>query len=279
VYLAVVDGSPSAPLPDRESFDPAEEWPRKSNSDRELDDLRARAYGPHPDIEADPAALARLIDLEAAHVAMPDAGHGLAAGEGASHTSANAESRIAVEQVLPTSVSIRERRPTAPSQSAAKLLTQPHATAWTRGWFIAGSILIVVNVIILLSLTWHFGPRPDVTLQLSEAETRSDLLDVLDNREWVPDPSTLRQFEPFHDVDVWSVENDQGYVCLAAWDRGSGRFETQCVPPRTELAMYVTVPAEAMGGFGERLPEGSFVSLHLRENTVDVYVHHPQTAD
>ena len=41
---------------------------RMSDAERELNDLRARAYGPKPDIEADPAAIARLIELEAAHV-------------------------------------------------------------------------------------------------------------------------------------------------------------------------------------------------------------------
>ena len=42
---------------------------RLSDAERELNDLRARAYGPKPDIEADPAAIARLIELETAHVA------------------------------------------------------------------------------------------------------------------------------------------------------------------------------------------------------------------
>lgn len=170
-------------------------------------------------------------------------------------------------------------RPAASSQNGARLVTQPHTAAWSRGWFIAGLMVIVINIIILLSLTWNFAPRPDATLHLTEVETSSDLLEVLENRELNPDGSTLRRFERFHDVDVWSISNDQGYVCLVAWDRGSGRFETQCVPPGTELAVYVTVPAEATGGFGQRLTEGSFVSLHLRENTVDVYVDQPGTGD
>ena len=45
-----------------------------SDAERELNELRARAYGPHPDIQADPAALARLTELEAAHIASPPDG-------------------------------------------------------------------------------------------------------------------------------------------------------------------------------------------------------------
>ena len=37
------------------------------DAERELRDLRIRAYGPNPDIGSDPAALARLAELEAAH--------------------------------------------------------------------------------------------------------------------------------------------------------------------------------------------------------------------
>ena len=39
-----------------------------SAEERELRELRARAYGPHADIQRDPAALARLTELEAARV-------------------------------------------------------------------------------------------------------------------------------------------------------------------------------------------------------------------
>ena len=41
------------------------------DADRELNDLRARAYGPDSDIHTDPAARARLIELEAAHLSIP----------------------------------------------------------------------------------------------------------------------------------------------------------------------------------------------------------------
>ena len=42
-----------------------------SPDENELRELRARAYGPNADIQSDPAALARLSELEAAHMPKP----------------------------------------------------------------------------------------------------------------------------------------------------------------------------------------------------------------
>ncbi|KQZ23963.1 hypothetical protein ASD43_06065 [Microbacterium sp. Root553] len=45
-----------------------------AESERELRELRLRAYGPRADIAADPVALRRLEQLEAARAAIPDSG-------------------------------------------------------------------------------------------------------------------------------------------------------------------------------------------------------------
>lgn len=45
-----------------------------AESERELRELRLRAYGPGADIAADPVALRRLEELEAARAAIPDSG-------------------------------------------------------------------------------------------------------------------------------------------------------------------------------------------------------------
>jgi hypothetical protein len=281
VYVAVVDGSSYAPNPDRESSERGGKSSRESDADRELSDLRARAYGPDPDIEADPAALARLIDLEAAHVAAPAAvagtGYGVAAATDASRIVPTTDARIAMGRATPAAGPMSGRRAATSSTRYAPSVWERAADPRNRAWFITGSIVVVV--IVVFSLIWLFGPRADATLHMTERETSGELLHVLGNRGWSADVSTLHQFEPFHDVEVWSLETGSGYVCLVAWDRGSGRFETQCVPPRTELAMYVEVTAEATAGFGERLPDGSVVSLHLREDTVDVYVDSPHADD
>ena len=121
-------------------------------------------------------------------------------------------------------------------------------------------------------------------MQPTESETDSSLfIETLIARDEDPDISTLRQFERYHDIDVWSVqvssvENSSGNTCLIAWDRRGGRFQYECLATGIELAVHMTVVAEADDGFGEWLADGSIISLHLRENTVDVFVHSPPAA-
>ena len=72
-YVEAVDGSSSAPESGPEALELRPEGPRPSHPEREPDELRARASGPDADIEADPAAMARLVELEAAHLAAATA--------------------------------------------------------------------------------------------------------------------------------------------------------------------------------------------------------------
>ncbi|MEV4686901.1 hypothetical protein [Microbacterium sp. LWH3-1.2] len=51
-----MDGTPSAPDSDPESLERTERPSRAADDRRELNALRARAYGPQADISADPAA-------------------------------------------------------------------------------------------------------------------------------------------------------------------------------------------------------------------------------
>ena len=256
--------------------------PSRPDAERELNDLRARAYGPESDIEADPAAIARLIELETAQVAaatlvnVPAPVDNRAAD--AAPTSTPARDRVAASPAAPNA------EPTIPATSragSARSLWQ-HATLMRgREWFVVGSIVVAA---ILGSAAWLLAPHADATLQQTEGETDSGLIEGLLVPDEHPDISTLHQFERYHDIDVWSVrvssvENSLGNTCLLAWDRrGGGRFQYECLATGIELAVHMTVVAEADDGFGEWLADGSIISLHLRENTVDVFVHSPPSA-
>ena len=78
---------------------------RLSDAERELYALRSRAYGPEPDIDADPAAIARLIELE------PNAG-------AAAHVDAADLDGSRVAEATPTGAPARES--VAPDPSAPK---------------------------------------------------------------------------------------------------------------------------------------------------------------
>ncbi len=288
MYVAIVDGSPSASDSDSESFERITRS-RQSDSERELHDLRARAYGPESDIEADPAAIARLIELETTHVAgtsplnvTPSVENG-AADQGS--TSAPTRDTVAASPAAPKGeppiqATSRER--------SARSLWRRSTLTLSREWFVLGSIVVAA---ILGSVVWIIAPdrdgtlHPDATLQPTESDRESSLfIESLIARDEDPNISTLRQFERYHDIDVWSVqvssvEDSSGNnTCLIAWDRMGGRVQYECLPRGIEVAVNMTVEAESVDRVGEWLADGSMISLHLRENTVDVFILSPPAA-
>ena len=116
------------------------------------------------------------------------------------------------------------------------------------------------------------GPHPGATQHPIPVETEFSLADPLINDGVNPDISTLHQYQSYRDVKLWSVTDERGYLCLAAWEQGlSGLFEYQCAAPGIEP--LVDLEAEPEGnGFGDWLPEGSFVRFQLHGAGVDVYL-------
>ena len=210
MYVAIVDGSASASNSHSESFERITRS-RPSDTERELNDLRARAYGPRSDIEADPAAIARLIELETAHVAVTSPLNVTASVEnGAAHpasTSAPARYTVAASPAAPKGEPLI---PTTSRERSARSLWQRSTLTLSREWFGLGSIVVAA---ILGSAAWLLAPHPDgtfhpdATLQPTESDRESSLfIESLIARDEDPDISTLRQFERYHDIDVWSVQ-------------------------------------------------------------------------
>ena len=254
-YVEAVDGRPSAPESDPEPPELTERNSRPASAERELVELRTRAYGADADIDDDPAAVARLVELEAAHVVAHEASSAV---------------------VAPAAAPLAEAT-VAADPSAEPMRATPHVASRPRhrgAWPIAAAILTAV--VVLAAIAWYLAPHPDATLHQTEVQADSAIIDVLSAQGRGPDASTLRQFETYHEVGVWSVENAAGRVCFVVWDiGGSGRFSIKCAPPAREVALSLTVEPEDGDGFGRWLPEGSVVSFHFRENTVDVFVRPP----
>ena len=262
MYVATVDGSSSASDSDRGTT-PS----RVSDAERELDDLRARAYGPKSDIESDPAAMARLIELEAAHVGAAPPGDPT---ESVGSRAANSSSRApAARESVAADAAGSQAKPTIP--------TTPSKSSTRRTLFLVGSTVVVAMLV--FAATWLHALPPDAILRPTVGEPDDRIIQTLMSQGEVPDPSTLRQFERYHDLDVWSVENRSGDTCIIAYNRGSmGRFQFHCGPPAVELVLHMPVGPDPDDSFGDWLPSGSVVSLHLRENTVAIFVHSPPPA-
>ncbi len=165
--------------------------------------------------------------------------------------------------------------PTASGEGSRRPVWHRTTRIRSRVWFVVGLIVLVATLI--YAAIWLLTPHPDATLQPTAAGPDKSAIQELTANVGDPDISTLRHFQRYREIAVWSVDNGSGDTCLLAWDGGggSGQFEFQCLLPAVELALHMPVVADADDGFGEWLADGSVISLHLRRGTVDIFIHPP----
>jgi hypothetical protein len=233
-----------------------EGFTHSSDADRELDELRRRAYGPDPDIGVDPPALARLRELEAAHRADVERRADVPTSKSAAGT-----------DVAPTA---------APADAASAGDT---ATWWSRlAW--AGGALIVAGGIVATALLIS-APRPEATLHRTAAEADNQVrrLVAVEARLLEIDTSTLRGYGSFHGLEIWSGVNAFASPCLVAVHRASGNLsEWRCAPFPADLIMDVSSSGDGFEGFDGLAGDG-IIRFMLRGDTVDAYVYLMTEAD
>lgn len=237
-----------------------------SDADLELRTLRARAYGPHPDIADDPVALARLTELETARrrlaaPAMPERAETAAAP--------------GVPAAVPTGVAAPAaegdaERSAAPAGEPASSVRPWVARALAVG---LGAAIGGVAAAFLLS-----GPRPDAILRPTGDAADSALIALLASEgqeysldrgelrgasEMEIDLSTLRGFDTYQDIELWSARNVFDAPCLIAVRRARGDVvDRLCVPSGVDLYVDTT-------GHGSLAP-GESVRFLLRGDIVEV---------
>jgi len=115
------------------------------------------------------------------------------------------------------------------------------------------------------------APRPVATLQRVEATADVEMLDILAlEGPGEINPSSLRSYESYRGVEVWSATNSFGAPCILTVDRSGGDVPgASCVPEPAELF------ADLMG-YG--LPDGGRARLVFRGDTVDVFEYRPEAA-
>ena len=235
----------------------------------ELRALHARAYGPDPDIQNDPAALARLIELEAARAeAASPAAAEVVPAEPASGlpVPAASDDRAGLGQT-PEPPSRPE--PAARSSLVRRLTSSPSRLVGMATVAGVAVLAVVYGVATLL------GPRPDATLSTTGATVDDLLVGLVRNSGPIDiDLSTLESFDTFLGVEPWSAVDDYGNPCLILIERSRQRLvEAQCTPPEADLmADFGAWPAYEYD-FGDRLPDGSIVRFHHRGDTVEAFVH------
>lgn len=255
-----------------------------SDAGRELDELRVRAYGPDHDIDGDPRALARLRELEAAHLADVQR----RANALTSDSSARTESaKVGAHSVIGFAEAQGPHSPgpavAALSQpvrdsSLGSLLRRATRTWWGRLVWVAGMLVVAAAIVVaaLLILT----PRPDATLRLTAVEADDQVRTLVSSAEraggYEIDPSTLRAFGSYHGFNIWFGVNAFGSPCLVAVHRAFDYLSrARCAPFPADLIVDVSSSGEGLD-----IPTGDGIIRFIRRgDTVDAYVYLLPEAD
>lgn len=237
-----------------------------SDSDRELRDLRARAFGPHPDIEKDPIALARLEALEEALVAA----RAVAVTPSQTATSDAAADVAPAVGPTPTTEPAREPDAVAAAGSGASI-RRLATTSAGRLWLIAG--VAAAAIALVYGVDWIVGPRPDATMHPIAAEPDVWVVSQLEGLgPQAPYQSTLRAYEAYRGIELWSGLDVWGSPCLFGFDRSlTTMVFAECIPREGELFGDVGDWPHPMEFEG--LAEGSVIRFQLLRDSVDVFVY------
>ena len=193
---------------------------RSFDDERELRARQRRAYGPDPDIQDDPAALARLVELEAVARSCL---RRLAAdrGEPPADPAATAAA-LGVRPRLPVPVARVRIEPAEGSATRRSLARRLHVVA-------VSARSAVATAAGSLRSRWSYAiatlvaPRPDASLAPTGAPPDDVLIAFVRNSGPIDiDLSTLRSYETFRGIEPWSAVDDYGNPCLILIDgRGS----------------------------------------------------------
>jgi hypothetical protein len=231
-----------------------------SPDDKELRDLRARAYGLDPDIQDDPVALARLVELEAAH---------LGGEKSPEPAETAAEAVLVVAAPTRSAETTEEVRPRSFWQAVK-------STSNGRRWLLGGSVVLVVAI--LYAVSWFAPQRPETTLQPTALKADDATLRALSFAPLAEvDTETLRGYEPYRGVRPWIAENAQGSRCLMAIS-GNILWGIRCTPGEAELMLDLNVSPLDPAPYSEGLADGTVIRFRVNGDSVEAYVYPPPTA-
>lgn len=239
------------------------------DAERELAVLRARAYGPAADIETDHAALARLRELEAAHLQGPP----VRGDEADAPGSAGARDPDVEESATQGGVGAEA----GPDDSAVAAIVDPlrlrsrrgPVTRASRATIAAGGVAAALAV--GYAVDWLVGPHADATLLPVTDTASSSALAMLGYLEAQPAASTIRGYDSFWGIEPWFFKNEQGFHCFMLVTGPATVDGANCVPPGVDL--FADISSQLLDEQTEPLPAGSMIRFHHRDGRVDVYVY------
>ncbi|TAP42861.1 hypothetical protein [Arthrobacter sp. S39] len=258
----------------------------RSDAERELDELRRRAYGRQADIQSDPAALVRLAELEAARTASLRAAAGTevtapAAAPDSGSVAHSTWNTFIEEWPEPATSIAPVAEPSTGLMSSAwrrRIATQVRRYSFTAT---ALAVFVAVFVAAVFTVAWIVRPHPDATLRpiADEADTAVfTMLSFLSTLEFpwgeAAGQSSFRGYQQYRGFEPWFFVDGRGYRCFMLIDR-SGPFVdgANCVPPGVDLFADVGGQTHSGDDAVMGLPKGSVVRFHYRGDSVDVFLY------
>jgi hypothetical protein len=235
-----------------------------SPDENELRELRARAYGPNADIQSDPVALARLSELEAAHMPkLIEDATDVARADGA-------DDGTVADLTEPAS----EGSP-APSSAEPQSPFLRLVSTWAgRISLLAGALVVIL--VTASTVSWFFAPHPDARLDRDPIPADGVVFSMLDFLGAEVDVSSLQRYEAQWGVEPWYFEDVYGFQCLMLVIRPSVVEGANCVPPNVSLFADLTPWPQIRGEDVEPLPDGSILRFHYRGDRVEMFVYPAQ---
>lgn len=255
-----------------------------SDRERELAELRERAYGPHPDIQDDSVALSRLRELEEAHTRPrdptdTDGAAAAVAGSGSQPASANRVSTAdghAADSVRVTGASPVDDPLHLSSDSR---LAWPRLAPMQYRLVLLAACAVVIVLALAFGVTWFVQPHPDAMLRPTETSA-DDERTLYAGALGELDSTTVRAFESYRGIEPFVGMNARGWTCLIAINRENRiLFGMNCPPPGADPFIEIPVLANRDDYFENVFPEGTVIRLTLHNDRVNVLLHQAPQGD
>lgn len=268
----------------------------EADDEGELRQLRLRAYGPDADIDTDPAARARLRELEEARriPAQPAAPiaprvipprppvptHSLAARHPDVGSKPDALARASADNPAPAKpVPVPEAVAAAWSRRVARWSRSPRA--------IAVAAIALAFVLALAIVPGLFADRPAATLRIDASYTD-------DTAGWIDSNSVyLRQlgveiddivrYQNYEEMQVWASRPGTSQRCIFVVFGNQGLWGLNCTPrgldPITDVTLGPSAVPPSMRESAPDLPDGSVMRFTLKGDSVEVRIATPDIVD
>ena len=264
-----------------------------SDAQRELRELRARAYGPGADIDLDPVALARLADLESrerqAHASLEALQE---APEGTRVSSTTRHHPSSAHLLHDTTVPIAAASSPIAVGDDSRHGAFRQWTLTTRGGRLLLAVAAGATVVALVyGANWLMTPRPAATLMATGAagaatpgEAGRDRWVVVSSEDELfadltIDRRTLTPFGTFRGVEAWTADDELGNACLILIEESTQRtLQGVCTPRSGELIADVGAWPGLDHDFAEELVPGTVLRFQHQGTTIDAFVIHPSGA-